>query len=331
MLLGEVFTVKNFGCRVKDHDTLTKLRILLNGVIAGHDADKLLFGFYDRLGNYVEALLSANKRTDAEGRITGALFFLHVASPELQYSMQVQRISEKAEADSIKKLSYFRQEISKPLNGIMFMQNLMGSSNLSKEQKQLIKTSSLCQEQLAKVVDDTDIERIEECYMEMSSGEFNLGEALEAVINQVMILSQERQVQVIRDSPAEASSMNLYGDNLRLQQVLSDFLTNALLFTPAFEGSSIAFRVIPRKERIGMKMHIVHLEFRITHPAPGIPEDLIQEMFHHNHGVSREGLGLYICQKLVKIMNGTVQYLREAERSSFIILIEFPLVCPIDQ
>ncbi|XP_075668454.1 phytochrome C [Castanea sativa] len=331
MLLGEVFTVKNFGCRVKDHDTLTKLRILLNGVIAGHDADKLLFGFYDRLGNYVEALLSANKRTDAEGRITGALFFLHVASPELQYAMQVQRISEKAEADSIKKLSYFRQEISKPLNGIMFMQNLMGSSNLSKEQKQLIKTSSLCQEQLAKVVDDTDIERIEECYMEMSSGEFNLGEALEAVINQVMILSQERQVQVIRDSLAEASSMNLYGDNLRLQQVLSDFLTNALLFTPAFEGSSIAFRVIPRKEHIGMKMHIVHLEFRITHPAPGIPEDLIQEMFHHNHGVSREGLGLYICQKLVKIMNGTVQYLREAERSSFIILIEFPLVCPIDQ
>ena len=99
-------------------------------------------------------------------------------------------------------------------------------------------------------------------YMEMSSGKFNLGEVLEVVINQVMILSQERQVQVIRDSPAEVSSMNLYGDNLRLQQVLSDFLTNALHFTPAFEGSSVAFRVIPRKERIGMKMHIVHLEFR---------------------------------------------------------------------
>ena len=70
---------------------------------------------------------------------------------------------------------------------------------------------------------------------------------------------------------------------------------------------------------------------RITHPAPGIPEELIQEMFHHNHNVSREGLSLHISQKLVKIMNGTVQYVREAERSSFIILIEFPLVSPIDQ
>lgn len=97
--------------------------------------------------------------------------------------------------------------------------------------------------------------------MDLSSSEFNLGEALDVVMNQVMILSRERKVEVIHDSPAELSSMHLYGDNLRLQQVLSDFLNNALHFTPAFGGSSIMLRVIPRKERIGTKIHIVHLEF----------------------------------------------------------------------
>ncbi|KDP29925.1 hypothetical protein JCGZ_18494 [Jatropha curcas] len=325
MLLGEVFTVNSFGCRVKGNDTLTKLRILLNGVMAGQDADKLLFGFFDQQGKYVEALVSASKRTDTEGRITGVLFFLHVASPELQYALQVQRISEQAAASSLNKLEYIRQEVRKPLNGIMLMQNLMGTSDLSKEQKQLLKMSILCQEQLNKIVNDTDIESIEECYMELNSEEFNLGETLEVVIKQAMMLCQQQQVEIIRDLPAELSSMNLYGDNLRLQQVLSDLLTNTLLFTPAFEGSSIAFRVIPRKERIGTNIHLVHLEFCISHPAPGIPEHLIQEMFHHNQGVSREGLGLYISQKLVKIMNGTVQYLRETEQSSFIILIELPL------
>lgn len=66
--------------------------------------------------------------------------------------------------------------------------------------------------------------------------------------------------------------------------------------------------------------------FRITHPSPGIPDELIQHMFHYSQSISREGLGLYISQKLVKIMDGTVQYLREAERSSFIILVEFPLI-----
>ncbi|KAH9745320.1 Phytochrome C [Citrus sinensis] len=263
MLIGEVFTVKNFGCRVKNHDTLTKLRIVMNKVISGQDADKILFGFFDQQGKYVEALLSANKRTNAEGKISGILCFLHVASPELQYALQVQRISEQAAANSLNKLEYIRREIRKPLNGIAFMQNLMGTSDLSEEQKQLLKTSVLCQEQLTNIVDDTDIESIEECYMVLKSGEFNLGEALDAVMTQVMIPSREHQVQIIRDLPAEVSTMNLHGDKLRLQQVLSDFLTNALIFTPAFEGSSIAFRVIPQKERIGKNIHIVHLEFRV--------------------------------------------------------------------
>lgn len=96
----------------------------------------------------------------------------------------------------------------------------------------------------------------------MNSDEFNLGEALEVVMNQVMILSRERQVQIIYELPSEVSSTYLYGDILRLQQVLSDFLATALLFTPAFQGSTIIFRLIPRKECIGTQMHVLHVEFR---------------------------------------------------------------------
>ncbi|XVF71736.1 hypothetical protein PTKIN_Ptkin12aG0063500 [Pterospermum kingtungense] len=164
MLFGEVFTVDNFGCRVKDHDTLTKLRILFNGITAGEDADKLLFGFFDRQGKFVEALLSASRRTDADGRIIGILCFLHVPSPELQYALQVQRMSEQAAASSLNKLAYIRQELRKPLKAIVLMQDLMGASDLSREQRQLLKTSVMCQEQISKIVDDTDIESIEEWY-----------------------------------------------------------------------------------------------------------------------------------------------------------------------
>lgn len=55
------------------------------------------------------------------------------------------------------------------------------------------------------------------------------------------------------------------------------------------------------------------LVFRIIDPAPGIPEALVQEMFQHSQGISRGGHGLYV---------------RETERSSVIILLEFPLVKP---
>lgn len=164
MLVGEVFSTRNFGCRVKDQDSLTKLRIVLNRVLADQDADKLLFGFYDQHGKHVEALLSASKRTDSEGKITGVFCFLHVASPELKHALQVQRISEEAATNSLKELAYIRQEIRNPLNGVIFTHNLMDGSDLTKEQKQLLRTSTLCQEQLAKVLDDMDLESIEEWY-----------------------------------------------------------------------------------------------------------------------------------------------------------------------
>lgn len=331
MLLGEVFTTDSNGCQVKDHDTLITLRILLNKIIGGEDADKVCFKFLDRHGNCIDTLLSASPRTDAEGKVTGVLCFLHIPSPELQYTMHLQRISKKAAENTLNKLAYFREQVKNPIQGMIFTRNLVELSELSEGQKQLMVTRSLCEEQLMKIAEDTDIPSIEEGYLETKIAKFNLGEALEAVMSQVMPLSQEIQVQLMRNSPADLTSMYLDGDNLRLQQVLSDFLAVAVRFTPAFSGSSVMFMVNPRRESLGKKMQLLCVEFRIIHPSPGVPEDLIQEMFHRSTGMSREGLCLYISHKLVRIMNGTLQYLRGEDHSSFVIHLEFPLIQDISR
>jgi len=62
---------------------VTKFMIVLNNAMDGQDTDKYPFSFFDRNGKFVEALLTANKRTDSEGYITGVFCFLHIASPEL--------------------------------------------------------------------------------------------------------------------------------------------------------------------------------------------------------------------------------------------------------
>ncbi|KAL8152240.1 hypothetical protein V2J09_010000 [Rumex salicifolius] len=326
LLLGEVFTAESFGCQVKDHDTLTSMGILFNKILAGENADKILFEFFDQDGKCIDTLLSASARMGNEGKATGVVCFLHVSSPELKYALQMQQLSEKAADDSLKSLSYLHLQIKNPLNGLMVTRGFMESSELSSVQNQFLQTRSLCEDQLAKIAEDTDVSRIEECSLELSLGNFNLGKAMDAVMSQVMTLSQENGVQIIYDSPPEICSMQLYGDHLRLQQVLSDFLVNSVNFSPVFEGSSVTFTVVPRKEAFGRKLQVVHLEFRITHPSPGIPEGLIQEMFHHSPEMSREGLSLYISQKVVKIMDGAVQYHRGEEHSSFVVLTEFPLL-----
>nr|AHZ63969.1 phytochrome [Taiwania cryptomerioides] len=323
-LVGGVFGVHPICCQLKSQDALTKLSIVLNGPMTGKEVEKFPFSFFDCHGKNIDTLLSANKRTDAEGRITGVFCFLHVTSPELQQALQVQHMSEQAAISRLRELAYFRQEIRNPLYGIMFTQKLIESTTLTELQKQIVQTSSLCQQQLVKILDDLDLDSIEDGYLELDTVEFTLGAVFDAVISQGMILSRVKGLQLLCDSTEEIKTMHLFGDQLRLQQVLSEFLLNALRFTPP-EGW-VEIKVIPNKKHLGIGLHIMHLEFRVTHPGQGIPDELIKEMFDHDQDMTREGLGLHICHKLVKIMNGEVKYCREVGSSSFILTLELPSV-----
>ena len=65
------------------------------------------------------------------------------------------------------------------------------------------------------------------------------------------------------------------------------------------------------------------IEFRITHAGDGMPEELVNQMFGGEaDDASEEGIRLLVSRKLVKLMNGDVQYLREAGKSTFIVSIE---------
>ena len=161
ILAGEVFSV-DFGCRVKDVDALTRLRIVLNGLIAGDDSEKLEFGFFDVNGRYVKAILSGTKRINSEGKVKGAVWFLHTASSELRRALQLQRMSRAAETKYTRKLAYVRKEVVNPLQGLAFTRALLEASGLSEEQRRLVRTSALCQQQLEKILDDTDLDSIEQ-------------------------------------------------------------------------------------------------------------------------------------------------------------------------
>lgn len=71
-------------CQMKSQDAMTKFMISLNSAMDGQNTDKFSLSFFDREGRYVDALLSTNKRTNADGAITGVICFLQIASSELQ-------------------------------------------------------------------------------------------------------------------------------------------------------------------------------------------------------------------------------------------------------
>lgn len=84
LLVGEIFGMQMMCCRMKSQDAMTKFMIALNTAMDGQSTDKFTFSFFDREGKYVDVLLCTNKRTNADGVITGVFCFLQIASSELQ-------------------------------------------------------------------------------------------------------------------------------------------------------------------------------------------------------------------------------------------------------
>lgn len=159
MLVGEVF---GSCCRLKGPDSMTKFMIVLHNAIGGQDTDKFPFSFFDKNGKFVQALLTANKRVNMEGKVIGAFCFLQIASPELQQTLSVQRQQEKKCFARLKELAYICQEIKSPLSGIRFTNLLLENTDLNEDQKQFLQTSAACERQMMKIIRDVNLDTIED-------------------------------------------------------------------------------------------------------------------------------------------------------------------------
>lgn len=90
--------------------------------------------------------------------------------------------------------------------------------------------------------------------------EFTLHEILVAAISQVMMKIKAKGIRLVEDASEETTNDTLYGDSLRLQQVLADFLLISVNFTP--NGGQIVIAANLTKDQLGESVHLVRLELR---------------------------------------------------------------------
>uniref|UniRef100_A0A1J3K0G9 Phytochrome n=1 Tax=Noccaea caerulescens TaxID=107243 RepID=A0A1J3K0G9_NOCCA len=312
MLPGEVFGV---FCKVKSQDSLTKFLISLYQGIAGHDnvPESSLVGFFNKEGKYIEASLTANKSTSAEGKVIRCFFFLQIITGESGLSCPELKDS----AQSLNELTYIRQEIKNPLNGIRFAHKLLESSEISENQRQFLETSDACEKQIATIIEGTDLKSIEEGKLQLETEEFRIESVLDTIISQVMIMLRERNSQLRVEVAEEIKTLPLYGDKVKLQLILADLLRNIVNHAP-FPDSWVGITISPGNKLACDNDHSIHLQFRMIHPGKGLPSEMLSDMFDTRDGwVTPEGLGLKLSRKLLEQMNGRVSYVREEERCFF--------------
>ncbi|KAL8255949.1 hypothetical protein R6Q59_031016 [Mikania micrantha] len=317
-LVGEIF---GSFCRLKGPDSLTKFMIILHNAIAGQDTDRYAFSFYDKHGKYVQAFLTANKRLNMDGVVIGAFCFLQIASDEEQHDDMVQMQQEKKCYMRMKELAYICHEIKNPLRGIGFVNSVLDASGLTDDQKRLVDTCVACEKQMVNIIKDFDKERILEGSLEIEKHEFLLGSVIDVVVSQMMVELQDRCLQLVRDIPVQVKTLTVYGDQTRVQQVLISFLSSMVRHSPS-PGGWVELQVSPTLKPASDGENVVHTTFRIMSPGEGLPPDLIQDMFHNGQWSSEEGFRLRMSRKMLTLMNGEVQYIRESERCYFFAILE---------
>jgi signal transduction histidine kinase/CheY-like chemotaxis protein len=214
-------------------------------------------------------------------------------------------------------------EIRTPMNAILGMTELMLRGDLprhARDQAEIIKQSG---RHLINIINDMlDFSRIESGKMVLADIKYDLGTVINDVINVIKVRLPGRKLRMMLNI-SNSLPRELKGDPLRLHQIISNLMSNAVKYT---EQGHIA---------LGMEGEvdggILTLTIRVSDSGIGIKKDDLKDLFkefsrfdsERNRSVEGTGLGLAITQNLVRLMGGTIHVESEyGKGSAFTVIIK---------
>ena len=272
---------------------------------------------FDNAANKRTMVLSMAKFYTASGELAGVIGAMIDISERIFAEQEMDKARQTAEAMARRAeeasrtksafLANMSHEIRTPMNAIIGLTNLVLDSELSsKQQAHLRRVNSAANILLGLINDVLDYSKIEAGRLELESTEVDLLQIIEEVSELVEQEAMHKQLELLLDIDMDIPTP-LYGDPLRLRQILINLLNNAIKFT-----QTGAVELIAECLRSGEPS----IELRITVRDSGIgmsPQQL-SGLFHAfsqaDSSTTRRfggtGLGLTISRRLVEAMGGAL-------------------------
>jgi PAS domain S-box-containing protein len=222
-------------------------------------------------------------------------------------------------------MSTMSHEIRTPLNEVIGITNLLYQSNPREDQMEYIKTLRFSANHLLTLVNDIlDYNKMEAGKIVFEKTEFDLVSMLDDMKRSYSHRAQEKGISFTVEKSADLPP-TLIGDPIRLNQVLSNLLANAIKFTSE-GGVTLKASVREQLEEKAL------LEFSVADTGIGIATDKLEEIFESYAQASADttrkyggtGLGLAICKRLVDLQGGNISVESEPDKGSvFTFSIEY--------
>ncbi len=271
------------------------------------------------------ARMIENRETDLETQVRERTAELTRTNRDLERARMESEASARAKSEFLANMSH---EVKTPINAIVGMAEIGLRSPCDKAMAERLSVIRKASRSLSAMVTDIlDFSRMEAGKLSIETVPVRPRDLIEEVTDIFAPLAQEKEIELIvhidPDVPVELS-----GDALRIRQILTNLLSNALKFT---EAGEIVIETESRPAGQGR----CEMEIRVRDTGVGIAPKALETLFdaftQADGSTTRKyggtGLGLAICRNLAEMMGGALSVTsRENEGSCFKIALELPVL-----
>ncbi len=260
------------------------------------------------------------ERKQLEARLREANRALEGANKQAE---QQAREAERANRLKSSFLAAMSHDIRTPMNGIIGILELLRDTEVTDEQQEYLDIVRTSSHSLLKLLNDIlDFSKIEAGQLDLEQADFNLESAISTVASTLASHAHRKGVEFFWEIDPDVPCQ-LVGDSLRLQEVITNLVGNAIKFT--HQGEILLH--VSRDESVPQESdceEALYLHFRVSDTGIGISAEQQQEIFEAftqaDPSISRKfggsGLGLAIANNLVSLMGGTLWVESQAQEGS---------------
>jgi len=253
-------------------------------------------------------------------KFLGTLWQYRDVTNRKKFERDIDKAKSEAETANLAKsqfLANMSHEIRTPMNAVYGLIRLLEDTHLTRNQKSIINKLRLSSDNLLNIINDIlDFSKIESGQIKLEKSAFSIEEVIQRIIDSMEYQASGKNLSLEYHFDDNIDRV-LYGDSVRLHQIMLNLINNAIKFTE--KGKVIvSCKLIKKADSVNK------IKFEVKDTGIGIKKENINKIFNifeqEDESTTRRyggtGLGLAISNELVQLMGGKISIVSEKNKGS---------------